>query len=117
MEELYSKFTTDFLPKIQEGMVITKDYFTDLFGRYIHYLIVMDSLNLILSLLTILITLIVAYRIREWAIETTDGAIYLFLLLLVFPFALAMDSADNLVKDIYIPEIRIYEELSSFIKE
>ena len=42
MEQIYNDFVTKMLPKVQEGLMITKDYFTDLFGRYVHYLIVID---------------------------------------------------------------------------
>ena len=46
IETLYNDFTTKLLPKIQEGLVITKDYFLDLFGRYVKYLIITDSIIL-----------------------------------------------------------------------
>ena len=37
-EKLYQDFTEKLLPKITEGLVITKEYFADLFGRYVEYL-------------------------------------------------------------------------------
>ena len=50
MDNIYTDFTTKLLPKIQEGLMITKDYFIDLYGRYIKYLIVTDSIWTVLCL-------------------------------------------------------------------
>jgi len=41
-ETLYNDISTNVLPKIADGLTITKDYAYDLFGRYITYLIITD---------------------------------------------------------------------------
>ena len=45
MDKIYEDFTANVLPKISEGLSMTKDYFFDLFGRYVHYFIVVDSMT------------------------------------------------------------------------
>ena len=47
LEQMYSDFTTKLLPKIGEGLSMTKDYFFELFGRYVKYLIIVDSIWLV----------------------------------------------------------------------
>ncbi len=119
-QQLYEDFTTNLLPKIQEGLVISKDYFMDLAGRYIQYLIIRDSLLLGVGIVGLLITFYGMYRVIRWAKKAGEGEIDvnilaptcilslipigLFILLIVF-------SVDNLIKGIYIPEVRIIEEI------
>jgi len=53
MDRMYDDFVNKLLPTIQEGLVITKDYFVDLFGRYVKFLIATDILMLIAASLTL----------------------------------------------------------------
>lgn len=111
MDKLYEDFTNLLLPKISNGLIITKDYFFDLFNRYISYLIIVDSLILIICILFIIIPVIFAYKYRKEMAEITDGAGWIVLLtLLIIPFVFACNAGLNLIKDIYIPEVRIYEQ-------
>ena len=55
IDKMYQDFLTNIAPKIQEGLVITKDYFVDLFGRYVKYLIVIDLLSVIACIFGIII--------------------------------------------------------------
>ena len=120
MEQLYADFTTKFLPKIQEGLVISKDYFTDLFGRYVKYLIVTDTLNVIFGIVTLVVVvfLVCNRRFREllkkgfddydmWPIVACCG----IGLATVIGIILFFTGLTSLVKDIYIPEVRIYQKL------
>ena len=116
IEQLYNDFTTKLLPKIAEGLVISKDYFTDLFGRYIKYLIITDSFVVLVCLAVIIILPIVICKNREWIIKETGGVLFILLIFLIIPIFQIFISSSNLIKDIYIPEIRIYEELKGFIK-
>lgn len=125
MDELYNKFTTDFLPKIQEGLVITQEYFTDLFGRYVHYLVIKDSILLVVLLILFFVPIITAYKLRKKFFEL-DGegekeAIvtigFIVALFLYTPVTIGLfHTTDNLIKDIYLPEIRVYEEISQYVK-
>jgi len=60
IEKMYADFTTQMLPAIQTGLTITKDYFTDLFGRYVQYLIVSDSVDMVVSF-TIFVSSVVLF--------------------------------------------------------
>ena len=71
MKKLYTDFTEKMLPMIQEGLMITKEYFTDLFGRYIKYLIVTDAIDVAASIVIFLALIIW----REARGESTVGKI------------------------------------------
>jgi len=122
MEQLYTDFTTKLLPKIQEGLVITKEYFTDLFSRYIKYLIVTDSLLIILGIVLVILGYIsykkyITYTKSEEYNEYDGINILYFILIIGLSIAgtcIFIGNVGNLVKDIYIPEVRIIEKLQSF---
>lgn len=65
LEQMYNDFVTKVLPTIQEGLVISKDYFFDLFGRYVKYLIVVDSIWVVFGLILTIMGC-EAVRIRRW---------------------------------------------------
>lgn len=111
IDQLYSDFTTNLLPKIQEGLVITKDYFIDLFGRYVQYLIITDIIMIVLWLLCIIVPLVCAYVFRKAIIEHTEGGAFMLLILIPFPITFLILATDDLIKAIYIPEVRIMEEI------
>lgn len=126
IEKIYNDFTTQLLPKIQDGMVIGKEYFTDLFGRYVKYLIVHDSIQIVLNLFLLVGTSYALYRIWKWASKNNnmqDEAISIGVIIgtvvgvimVLFSFIGVVSNIDDLVKDIYIPEVRVYEELSNYL--
>lgn len=108
-EQLYNDFITKLLPEIQKGLVITKDYFLDLFSRYITYLRVVDTIGLLVSLAFLIVPPVWMYRKRESIIEHTDGLAFMLLVFLFIPLILVFVAGDNLIKDIFIPEVRIVE--------
>lgn len=126
LETIYQDFTTKLLPTIQQGLVISKDYFTDLFGRYVHYLIVKDSLFIIFEIILVIISIILfktAMKINKENenkdyYEKSDLTFVFFIagsiLLLLFGISTFLIDIGNLIKDIYIPEVRVYEELKNF---
>lgn len=125
IEKLYEDFTTKLLPTIQDGLVITKDYFMDLFGRYVKYLIIIDSLYLAISISCIILSIFIYNKIRKYIKKEKEtntydcGEPYEFLYLLPIFIILAglmgfFDYSDNLIKDLTVPEIRVYEELKDF---
>ena len=97
MEKLYQDFTNNILPKISEGLTITKDYFFDLFGRYINYLIVIDSLYIILCLLILIIVPIIFYKKRKYIIEECEGVPFVLLFFLIIPLICLFTNIDNLI--------------------
>lgn len=122
IEQLYTDFTTKILPTIQEGLVITKDYFTDLFGRYIKYLVITDSLAIIGGLFLLFISYfsfkkgISNYEKYGDSFEAEKYAPLFIVAILCFILGISMFIANinYLIKDIYLPEVRIYQELKGF---
>lgn len=126
LETLYADFTTKVLPQIQEGLVITQEYFTDLFGRYIKYLIITDSIQLVLCALVVVNGLLwVRYAIKFEYSTMYDGpepieilvviSTVIFVIFGIIAIGGVVSNITDLIKDIYIPEVRVYEELSSFM--
>jgi hypothetical protein len=125
-EKLYTDFTNNILPAIQEGMVITQEYFTELFSRYVKYLIITDIVTIV-GVLLIATALIVAlkkfWEFSETEIEKYDrgpfrftfSAIFVLVFVAVIVPALYFNTT-NLIKAIYIPEVRVYEELKPLMK-
>jgi len=119
LETIYNNFVNEMLPKIQEGLSITKDYFMDLFGRYIHYLIIMDSIKvgigvlITIGIIPFLIKSIKNANKREWNDES-----FLFFglacVITIIGVVTITCNIPNLIKDLYIPEIRVIEELKQY---
>lgn len=124
MEQIYNDFVTKMLLKIQEGLMITQDYFTELFGRYVKYLLVMDSFGFILSLTITIIGIVALYKQYKWVMsdsfdEDSPRAILGWMLpgiFVVIGFIATIVLFSDLIKTIYIPEIRVYQELQPMIK-
>ena len=124
LDTIYTDFTTKLLPKIQEGLVITKDYFLDLFGRYVTYLIITDTIIALSCLITVILALYLGLRksTRQWI---KDGGSYSTRDIIYMPIAIVVvlgtlgffNSTFNVVKDIYIPEIRVIEKIQAFRQE
>lgn len=119
IEQLYADFTTKLLPKIQEGLVISKDYFMDLFGRYVKFLFITDLIYTILCLLIAITGIVfITKGIQKYKKTDDDGYIQMIIFLGAIPFILGMlffiFNLQNVIKDKYIPEVRVFEELKSF---
>lgn len=124
LETIYNDFVTKVLPAVQEGLVISKEYFFDLFGRYVKYLIVIDSILLAANVFAI-IALIIFWRMmatRKWyelgdgGFVIISGIVTLFSLLFALLPGLFINTT-HLIKDIYIPEVRVYEELKPMMNK
>lgn len=121
LETIYNDFTTKLLPQIQEGLTITKDYFIDLFGRYVHYLIVMDSIYLGIFVLMTIAGLVMFYKGFKYGIKTDWRSgfpeiplIFIGFIFAVVGFISSIVQTSNLVRDIYIPEVRVLEKIQEF---
>lgn len=117
LEQMYNDFVTKALPVIQEGLVITKDYFFDLFGRYVKYLIVMDSIWLAWWLLVMVIIIVIWKKFLKQNRED-DAWFGMIMLTLAVGFGTLIGiftKTTDLVKDLYVPEIRVYQELKPMI--
>jgi len=125
-EQLYQDFTEKMLPKINEGLVITKDYFMDLGGRYIKYLIVSDTLDLLIGLVFFITGAVIMRKVMKhmkdkWDNQISDEAagmiitgFIISIVMMVISFFCILGDAKNVVKDIFIPEIRIIEEIRDY---
>lgn len=127
IDKIYNDFLTNVAPKIQEGLVITKDYFVDLFGRYVKYLIITDSLFILLGIVMVIgaVILLVYARILQkeqdykdpwYQNETYITLYFISAILLAFGLPSIIVNTGDLIKDIYIPEVRIVELLGNKIK-
>lgn len=123
MEQIYNEFTTKLLPKINEGLIITQEYFADLFVRYIKYLLITDIIKLLIMLIIFIILFILAIKfipktwtwVKEECVEPIM-MLWLFALFIFIPiFIEILEKTEDIVKDIYLPEVRIYEEITNFI--
>lgn len=122
IETIYSDFTTKLLPQIQEGLSLTKDYFMDLFGRYIQYLLISDIITAVGFLVVGCISLYAANRFWQsyksqkdhYSSSTPEIPATVLLIFSVFMFLGVFSKTMDIVKDIYVPEIRVYEKLSDY---
>ena len=120
LEQMYNDFVTKVLPKAQEGLIITKEYFTDLFGRYVHYLIIIDILSIVFEIILtatfILLTIKFINNGKKANYSEYDmpvyylGGILTFILSIILVGCIFKD-IKNLIMTIYIPEVRIYQEI------
>ena len=117
LEQIYNDLITNVLPLAQEGLMITKDYFQDLFGRYIQYLLIMDSISLGLSIITIILFIFFTkWTIKNLKNEDNDTQVGVSLFLIGIATILTIwfsCNLKNVTQDIYIPEIRVYEKIQS----
>lgn len=115
MEQIYNDFTKNMLPKIQEGLVIGRDYFQDLFGRYVHYLLITDIMWTVLFSILLLAVIIPSYKYRQEILEETQGMAFMFIAFFSITFMIGiMVNLFDCIKDIYIPEIRVIEIMQEY---
>lgn len=73
IDTIYNDFITKLLPQIQQGLTIIKEYFTDLFSRYIKYLIITDSIwtgvGLLMVILSIVGAIVLAKKFIKWNVR------------------------------------------------
>lgn len=125
LEQMYADFNERILPLVSQGLTITYDYFTDLFGRYIKYLIISDIVIIVSCFLFTVFSIVAVVRLHNWiqAQVSRDKysdapilyfAIFLFGALIISPTLILLGShVDGLIKALVVPEIRVYEELKS----
>lgn len=124
IDRMYEDFTTKVLPTIQDGLVITKDYFVDLFGRYVKYLIAIDVMWVLIGIGMFFLgrwLRLKAYKIWRDATDDSDydtqafGGIGVGLMIgLQFAgFCVAVLNIRDVAGDVFVPEIRVYEEIKS----
>ena len=115
IERMYSDFTTNVVPLLGQGVQITKDYAMEFLGRYWKFLIVYDSFYVILSLIWLIIWVVFARK----AVKVSDDEgresrampllAVAIILLLIWTIAI-FENWWDLIKSMYVPEIRMYEE-------
>lgn len=121
-EKLYQEFTTKMLPQIQEGLTITKDYFIDLFGRYVQFLIFESAVWLALSLVVFIASVWFGIKVTKkiWSNfkETGDDDALIIPILFLVPISFSsygvIHYTIDIAKAIYVPEVRVYEELQDY---
>ena len=107
-EEILEVVNNSLLPKLREGIELSKPYFIDLFDRYITYYII-NQLLLIWLFLGIIIWLLYYYK----KIDLDDIVIEYFIksmcivLIIVF-IGIMIHPINNIIKISIIPEYVIY---------
>ena len=112
------------LPAVGQGLVITKDYFVDLFSRYAMYLAITDGLLVLTELVAIgfsIAKIRSVFKTYTGDVRTSDGedmrntiaCLVSFAVILVAVVWITTD-LPNFVKDILIPEFRVGEQLLEF---
>ena len=110
-DQIYSDFSTKVLPLIWQWVGITKDYAYDLFGRYVSYLIISDSVYLFIWISLLIASYVIFKKIKK-IIESNDYDEALYIIpwvLCLFGLIMTLLHIDNLITDIFVPEIRIIE--------
>ncbi len=119
LETIYTDFTTKLLPKIAEGLVMTKDYFMDLFGRYATYIFITDIIYAVLCLIAIFATIYIGYKIYKAIDDITDPSM-MFLIFLAVPLIFSITGfiqySSEAVKVKYIPEVVVFEKIKNYSK-
>lgn len=112
-DQIYADFTSKFLPLAEKGISLSKDYVMDIFGRYVTYMIISDSMLVIVLSLAIgfLIFYIKKPRDEECSYYDDDANIMLIWVFLVFCSVGNLIAIDHLVKDIFVPEVKIFEQI------
>ena len=112
-DKIYADITANVIPKIAEWVQITKDYAFDLMWRYIKYLIITDSIWIVLSILWIIISILIltfwVKKVSEIDDDYISLPIFTWTLILVVSILFLFNDWTNLIKDLTVPEVRIYE--------
>ncbi len=123
LEKIYQDFTEKVLPKVAEGFSITKDYFFDLFGRYIKYLIITDTLAAVVCLAVGITSAVSIVKAVKWFNRGTAynrdgrGLLVIGLVILIVLSSIGFFlSLTYLVQDFYVPEIRVYQQLKPMMQ-
>lgn len=131
MGQLFDTFNNQFLPQIAQWLSITKDYFFDLFGRYVTYLIITDTIEAFYSIVMIVLVIILwkkvageciknhekakeTQRYYDWIWYGWAIAIWFSVTIICCCFIVVLvDDIKQLSLSITVPELRIYQEIQS----
>lgn len=135
VDRMYDDFVNELLPTIQEGLVITKDYFVDLFGRYVTFLIITDVIALLAAALTMYLMIRTSKSfIKKWKVVTAENeeksyytrdtdsqTVYSMVIGVcfvgsIFASIAIYDQLIDISKAVFIPEVRVYEEVTDYMK-
>lgn len=123
IESLYDTFTNTVLPAAGQGLVITKDYFLDLFSRYVMYLTITDGALVLAELFAIgyfvvrIRSICRTYKSGETTEDSTNVMnITCIAGVIVIAVATAWITIDfpNFVKDLVVPELRVGQQILEF---
>lgn len=124
IESLYGTFTNTVLPAVGQGLVITKDYFVDLFSRYAMYLAITDGALVLAELCAIgyfvarIRSVYRTYKSGETTSDSTDVMNILTCIagVVVIVVATTWITTDfpNFVKDLVVPELRVGQQILEF---
>lgn len=129
IESVYEKFQSDVLPKIQEGLSITKDYFMDLASRYVSYLFWTDVAAIVMCFILFAVALPVGIKVLKKGIKIgnerrydtdgfgiTMGGVIIIVVSIMGGLLPAIINSFDLIKVLTVPEIRILEDFNSYTR-
>lgn len=120
VNEALSYINTEFLSKIKEGMVITKDYALDLWARYSQYAMTVDAVMLLTQWILFIVTIFCMKKMFKRCRHLNNIADYdteglpriLFAAYVILPIvflAWTIHNAKDLVKRKFVPEVQMYQ--------
>lgn len=118
-QTIFNYLNEKILPHVNNGVIQSKAYIMDLIHRSVHYLIIHDTISLIVSLLFLIASIWGIIWVLKKVNNTQYGdslfsedvayALFLFLLI-IFVASLIVTYNDilNLIQDFMVPELRLY---------
>lgn len=123
---VYEAFVNTVLPAVGQGLVVTKDYFFDLFGRQVTYLAITDGLSALFCAAAFgycVYALVKAKNVFTSDNHVTEGVVIFHVLSTVAALCASVpalmgtySNGIHFVQDITVPEIRIAVQVMEFKK-
>lgn len=116
MENIYQDFKNEVVPKMEEWFEMSKEFFTDFFGRYVEYLVLTEWIYLWISVamtILFLIISIVLYRKYEFEVEVLP-IIGCTLFMAFGAFLITISNLTDFLEVLYVPEKVIFEQLKNY---
>ena len=120
MNQIYEDIKVNVLPKIAEGFAMTQEYFQELFGRYVQYLIISRIFYICLGFLFIVVPLCFVRKLLRWMGQAEyrsdrERRLVCFFIIIGLPvligLIIVLVNIHTLIEVIYVPEVYILQQL------
>lgn len=106
-EQMYTDFKA-ILPDLQEAMQAGLSYSGDLFNRFIAYDITVNAIWILIALIAPVVCYVLVKKLDD-----IEPQIAIWMAVGLIAFVTLVCCGSNIVKDIFIPELRVIEVLSN----